>query len=160
LVTLLDSSGGGLRRGIAGLPAILKINGRELAELADSAQVMLPGWRAPDGLRPLADALRGQLGRWAGEALVVTLGAAGALAVTADQTLYAPAPTVPLVSAAGAGDAVAAGLMLARRRGQSWTEALRLGVAAATAVVMNEGTAVCKAAEVEALLCRVEVVAI
>lgn len=160
LVTLLDASGVGLRQGIVGLPAILKINGRELAELAASAQVMLPAWRGPDHLDDLAAALRAQLGRWAREALIITLGAAGAIAVTQAETLYAPAPAVPLVSPAGAGDAVAAGVMLARRRDHSWAEALRLGVAAAAAVVMNEGTAVCQAAEVERLLCQVEVVAI
>ncbi len=51
LVTLLDSSGPGLRQGIQGLPHILKINGRELAELAEAAQLVLPSWRAPDQLK-------------------------------------------------------------------------------------------------------------
>jgi 1-phosphofructokinase family hexose kinase len=158
LVTLLDSSGVGLRAGVAGLPHILKVNGRELAELADAAAPALPNWRAPDRLLPLAQALRARLGIWASDALIITLGAAGAVAVTAEQMLYAPAPTVQVVSAAGAGDAVAAGVMLARRRGQSWAAALQLGVAAAAAVVINEGTAVCRAADVQRLLAQVEVV--
>jgi 6-phosphofructokinase 2 len=84
--------------------------------------------------------------------LIITLGMHGALAVTGDETIYVPAPKVPLVSAAGAGDAVAAGVMFARRQGQPWDAALRLGVAAAAAVVMNEGTAVCTAEQVYELL--------
>lgn len=160
LVTLLDSSGAGLQHGIAGLPHILKINGRELAELAATQGETLPAWSAPDQppdqLSALAAWLHNHLGRWAQTALIITLGAQGALAVTADATLYVAAPNVPLVSAAGAGDAVAAGVMLARRQGQDWGDALRLGVAAAAAVVMNEGTAVCTAAQVNDVLPQVQ----
>jgi 1-phosphofructokinase family hexose kinase len=155
LVTLLDSSGSGLQWGITGRPHILKINGRELAELATSQKEAFPTWSAPDQLGDLAAWLHDHLERWAQTALIITLGAQGALAVTANETIYAPAPIVPLVSAAGAGDAVAAGVMLARRQGQSWCKALRLGVAAAAAVVMNEGTAVCTAQQVYDLLPRV-----
>lgn len=158
LVTLLDSSGLGLQHGIAGLPDILKINGRELSDLAASHSEALPAWTAPDQLSELAAWLRERLGTWARQALIITLGAQGALAVTADTTIYVPAPTVPLVSAAGAGDAVAAGLMFARRHGQSWRDALRLGVAAAAAVVQNEGTAVCTAQEIDELLPRVKAI--
>jgi 6-phosphofructokinase 2 len=165
LVTLLDSSGVGLQQGIAGLPDILKINGRELAEIAAMRGEELPTWSAPDHLGDLAAWLSCHLGKWARTAFIVTLGAAGALAVTVDESneanrkgaaIYVPAPKVPLVSAAGAGDAVAAGVMYARRHGHGWTEALRLGVAAAAAVVMNEGTAVCTAPQVYELLPQVQ----
>jgi 1-phosphofructokinase family hexose kinase len=152
LVTLLDSSGNGLREGVVGLPDILKINGRELAELAVSQGETIPAWSAPENLGDLAAWLHDHLGRWAQHALIITLGAQGALAVTNDEAIHVPAPNVPLVSAAGAGDAVAAGVMLARRQGQTWSEALRLGVAAAAAVVMNEGTAVCTAQQIDDLL--------
>lgn len=156
LVTLLDSSGIGLMQGISGLPHILKINGRELGELAASMGESVPSWEAPNHLGALAGWLRRHLGRWAQQVLIITLGAQGALAVTADETVYAPSPSVPLVSAAGAGDAVAAGVMLGLRRGQSWADALRLGVAAAAAVVTNEGTAVCTAQQVYEQLPRVQ----
>lgn len=179
LVTLLDSSGGGLRHafevGAGTIPDILKINGRELIDLARALNVSVPAWFAPDDLLPLARFLRQQLGVWARQALIITLGAQGALAVTVDQpvdgpidgsinrrphgmrvsALHLPAPVVPLVSPAGAGDAVAAGVMRARERGDDWSAALQLGVAAAAAVVMNEGTAVCTAAQVAETLSRV-----
>jgi 1-phosphofructokinase family hexose kinase len=157
LVTLLDSSGPGLRNGITGMPHILKINGRELAELAGDHGLDLPAWSAPDGLAPLAGFLAARLDEWASDALIITLGSQGALAVTAAAVLYAPAPQVPLVSPAGAGDALAAGVMLSRRRGDGWDQALRLGVAAAASVVSNEGTAVCRAEQVNALLPEVTV---
>jgi 1-phosphofructokinase family hexose kinase len=157
LVTLLDSSGAALRAGIVGLPAILKVNSRELAELAAADGMDLPDIVGRDGMRPLADFLGGRLGKWAGEALVVTLGRAGALAVTVEGSYHAPAPPVQVVSPAGAGDAVSAGVMLARRRAEPWPAALRLGVAAAAAVVQNEGTAVCTAEQVAAMLPLVEV---
>ncbi len=154
LVTLLDSSGPGLLQGIVGLPDILKINGRELAA---GQGVALPPYHAPDDLTALAACLAEQLGHWATQAIVITLGAQGALLIAAEVALYAPAAPVPVVSPAGAGDALAAGLMLARYRGQPWPDALRLGVAAAAAVVANEGTAVCQADQVAALLRTVTV---
>ena len=152
LVTLLDSSGKGLQHGMAGLPDILKINGRELGEVATSRGDTLPPWAAPDQLGDLAAWLHKRIGIWARQALIITLGAYGALAVTADETIHVPAVAVPIVSAAGGGDAVAAGVMFARRQGQSWSDALRLGMAAAAAVVQNEGTAVCTAREIYELL--------
>jgi 1-phosphofructokinase family hexose kinase len=155
LVTLFDSSGAGLQQGITALPDILKINGREVGELAAAQGEELPTWSAPDSLAGLTAWLHDHLGRWAKRALVITLGAQGAVLVTEEEAIYVPAPHVPLVSAAGAGDAVAAGVMLARRRGQPWRDALRLGVAAAAAVVMNEGTAVCTAQQIHGLLPQV-----
>jgi fructose-1-phosphate kinase PfkB-like protein len=97
------------------------------------------------------------LGEWASEAIVVTLGEHGALAATQEGTFRARPPSVPVANTAGAGDALDAGLMLARQRGQSWPDALALGTAAAASVLMNEGTAVCKREQVQELLSQVEV---
>lgn len=157
LVTLLDGSGEGLRQGVAEPPHILKINSRELADLAQDDPDALPAWSAPDNLDGLAAALQARLGRWASDAIAITLGSQGALLVTADEGYFAPIVKVPLVSPAGAGDAMSAGIMLARRRGQAWAEALALGVATAAAVVMNAGTAECTAEQVYALLPQVEI---
>ena len=158
LVTLLDSSGVGLQQGVKGCPHLLKINQRELSELAAYEGEQVPEWSAPHQLHRLAVWLRDHVGKWAQNALVITFGSEGALMVTADGAIYAPAPAVPVVSAAGAGDAVAAGLMLAQCKGQSWRNALRLGMAAAAAVVMNEGTAVCSAQQVYDLLPQIQTI--
>jgi 1-phosphofructokinase family hexose kinase len=146
LITLLDSSGEALRRGVGGAPHILKVNRRELAELD-------PG--ASTDIEPLATRLVLRLDDWATEALIVTLGQRGTIAVTPEGCYHALPPTVPVVNTAGAGDALAGGIMLARSRGSDWPTALALGTAAGASVVMNAGTAICRRKEVEELLPRV-----
>ena len=155
LVTLLDTSGEALVRGVGGLPHVLKVNRHEVEALgADVQRVDSLGRKA---LGALARGLEGVFGRWASEALIVTLGEQGSLAVTREGTYWARPPGVPVSNTAGAGDALAGGLMLARSRGESWPEALALGTAAAASVVMNEGTAICQRAQVEQLLAGVSV---
>lgn len=148
LVTLLDSSGEPLRHGVAGRPHILKINRRELASLDAEA--------AGDAA-DLAAKLQGRLGAWASEALVVTLGERGTVAVTREGSYHALPPEVPVTNTAGAGDALGGGLMLAHNRRAGWPAALALGTAAAASVLMNEGTGICRRAQVEELLPRVRV---
>ncbi len=57
-----------------------------------------------------------------------------------------------MVSPAGAGDAMSAGLMMARFQGKDWREALALGTAMAAAVVGNPGTCECYPHQVEAFM--------
>jgi 1-phosphofructokinase family hexose kinase len=150
LVTLLDTSGQALRRGVAGLPHILKINQNELASL--DADI-----RMADDMADLTRQLSAHLNEWASDALVITLGGRGALAIATEGSYWAPSLEVPVVNTAGAGDALSGGLFLARSRGADWPAALTLGLAAATSVVMNEGTAICRREEVDELLSRVRV---
>ena len=98
-----------------------------------------------------------RLGEWASEAIVVTLGEQGALAVTTGGTWLVRPPVVPVVNTAGAGDALDAGIMMARSKGRGWPAALTMGTAAAASVVMNEGTAICRREQVEELMSRVQV---
>jgi len=155
MVTLLDSSGGSLRQGVAGRPHVLKINLHELGML----DPQIAGGRADaDDVAALAGRLAGRLGEWASDALIVTLGERGALALTREGWYHAQPPQVPVVNTAGAGDALSGGAMLARSRGGDWREALALGTAAAAAVVMNDGTAICRREQVEALLPQVRCV--
>jgi len=151
LIALLDTSGEALCAGVAGRPHILKVNQDEVASLDRG------GARAPETLADLASILAGRLGRWASDALIVTLGERGALALTPGGNYYVRPPAVPTVNTAGAGDALNAGIMLARSRGADWPAALALGTAAAASVVMNEGTAICRREQVEELLPRVQV---
>jgi 1-phosphofructokinase family hexose kinase len=165
LVTLLDSSRDALCQGVPGLPEILKVNWYELRALIDSdletrpsrgdVDIKAPSPRSLDRLADWACFLARCLGRWASQAIVLTLGQEGALAVTRGASYLARPPGVPVVNTAGAGDALAAGLMLARSRGESWSDALALGTAAAASVVMNEGTAICRREQVEELLAGV-----
>lgn len=153
LYTLLDSSGAALREGIAASPHVLKANLREFAALDPG----IDGTASLTELEELVLAARiaSYRERHDLDALVVTLGTAGALAAMAEGTYRTVPPQVEVANTAGAGDALGAGLMLARQRGMSWPKALALGSAAAASVVMNDGTAICRCDQVRALVPRV-----
>lgn len=83
--------------------------------------------------------------------VLVSLGADGAILVTADETIRAAAPKVEVVSTVGAGDSLLAAVVLARAQGRSWTEAVRSGVAAGAAATRSDGTGLASAAEIAAI---------
>jgi 1-phosphofructokinase family hexose kinase len=87
--------------------------------------------------------------------VVVSLGKDGAVALLGEQTYRAYAPQVKVVSPAGSGDALTAGMVLAIARREPLVEGLRLGMAAAAAVVMMLGTADCRKEDVDRLLPQV-----
>jgi 1-phosphofructokinase family hexose kinase len=136
--TIFDAAGEALRAGLSAGPDYVKPNRHELGELTGRRIASIDdAWAAG----------REIVTRY-GTTPIVTLDADGVLAVTADGALRVrPAPVV-LVSAAGAGDAVLAGLAASIARGQSLAEGLRLGVAAASAVCMNLATADCRREDV------------
>jgi 6-phosphofructokinase 2 len=76
--------------------------------------------------------------------VLVTLGPAGALLVTADGAQRIAVPTVPIRSRVGAGDSTVAGVVLALAEGRELPEAARRGVAARAAAVMTAGTELCR----------------
>jgi 1-phosphofructokinase family hexose kinase len=128
---VLDAHGEALRLGAAAGPAIVKPN---LAELQDLAG------------RPLAaadlTAATAALRTAGAEAVVVTLGRDGLLAVTGDGCWRARLPVAVAGNATGAGDAVAAALAHGLVLGRPWDERLRhaaaLGAATAAAPVAGE----------------------
>ena len=61
------------------------------------------------------------------------------------------APAVPVKSSVGAGDSLVAGIVLSLARGRPLAEAVRLGIAAGAAAVMNPGNALCRREDVERL---------
>lgn len=161
LTTLLDASGTSLRDGIAGLPHILKVNHGELAAIDNTFQPHADTIDAsrgePSNLSVFAAKLANQLGTLARDAIIISMGKHGALAVTESGSFYAAALDVPVAVTNGAGDAMNAGVMRARKQGADWPDALRLGVAAAGAAVMHAGTAGCDPAQVERLLPQVAI---
>jgi 6-phosphofructokinase 2 len=85
------------------------------------------------------------------EAIVVSLGAAGALWVTASASGLVPTPTVAVRSTVGAGDSMLAGIVLRLQEGRALEDAVRFGVAAAASAVMNPGTGLCRREDAERL---------
>jgi 6-phosphofructokinase 2 len=85
------------------------------------------------------------------EVLVLSLGAGGALWVTASERERLAAPAVHVKSSVGAGDSMVAGIVLSLAQGHPLRQAVRVGVAAGAAAVMNPGTALCRREDVERL---------
>jgi 6-phosphofructokinase 2 len=85
------------------------------------------------------------------EVLVISLGAAGALAVSEEFAEHFLPPTVPIVSKVGAGDSMVAGIVLSLARGKPLRESVLFGVAAGTAAVMTPGTELCRREDTERL---------
>lgn len=140
---VLDASGEALVHGVGPHVSVLKVSINELESLT--------GARDPDG-QALVQLAADVLARTGCEVVVVSLGAGGALWVTSGLRERLAAPTVPVRSTVGAGDAMVAGIALALARGELIDAALRLGVAAGAASVMRPGTALCSRDDVLRLL--------
>lgn len=104
-----------------------------------------------ESLLQLAEQLEPHLDSWAEDAIIVTLGRNGILAVTQTGIYHAPALPVDVVSPAGAGDAVSAGILLARSQGEEWQTALIWAAALAASSVTHAETSGCDRAQVLAL---------
>lgn len=122
--------GGGLLTRLAADYETCKPNREELAAATD---------RAVDSVADAVAAARTLLDSGY-ERVVTSLGGDGAVLVTADRALYADAPDVEVVDTVGAGDSLFAGVLSALDRGESESDALRTGVAVASAVVGTTGT--------------------
>ena len=78
------------------------------------------------------------------KAIVLSLGAGGALLITKEIAQHFRSPTVPIVSKVGAGDSMVAGIVLGLARDYELKKAVRFGVAAGASAVMTPGTELCK----------------
>ncbi len=90
--------------------------------------------------------------------VVISRGKDGVLAVLRAGSYRIPAITVAVSSPAGAGDALLAGLAHAIHQGGAIEDGLRLGVAAATAVCLQPGTAAYELAVMRRFLPQVELI--
>ncbi|WP_296424712.1 1-phosphofructokinase family hexose kinase [Yoonia sp.] len=95
---------------------------------------------------------RGLVARGVAQIIVTGRGAEGSIMVSEDQHIFCHAPKVPVVSKIGAGDAFVGALTLHMARGCSPEHALRWAVAAASATITTEGTALCTLSDVRRLL--------
>ena len=148
LPVIFDAAEPNLSAGLAAGPAFIKPNEHELSALI--------------GRRLETDAELYQAGREIleryGTQVVITRGKDGALAILKGRSYRIPAIAVAVSSPAGAGDAVLAGLAHALHHGSPLEEGLRLGIAAATAVCLQPGTAAYEVADMQRFLPRVELI--
>ena len=85
------------------------------------------------------------------EILVLSLGAQGALLVTAEGNERFPAIPVDARSTVGAGDSMLAGIVLGLSRGLPLRDAVHFGMAAGAAALLGSGTQLCRRSDVERL---------
>ena len=81
--------------------------------------------------------------------VVVSLGSEGALLATPHGSQRYSAVEVPSGSGVGAGDAMTAGITVGLSRGWPLNKAVRLGIAAGSAMLLTPGTAHCLREDVE-----------
>lgn len=140
---VLDTSGDALKRTLEEGVYMFKPNLSELMSLTgndhiNDQQIIKAG-------QELIDAGKCTL-------ILVSLGARGALLITAGGHEHVTPPTVHPKSTVGAGDSMVAGMVYALSQQQEPVKALRYGVAAGTAATMNAGTALCNKEDVDWIL--------
>jgi 6-phosphofructokinase 2 len=138
---------------------VLDTSGAALQQAGHGVYLMKPSLRELEGLtgrqirgagEELA-AARQLVDEGRAEIVVVSLGAGGALLVTAEQAERFPAIAVAAKSSVGAGDSMLAGIVLGLTRGLPMREAVRLGIAAGAAALLGSGTQLCRREDVERL---------
>jgi 1-phosphofructokinase family hexose kinase len=144
----LDASGPCFLAGLKGGPNFIKPNWTELEEAVGSK------------LSSLADVYNAgkELQKKYGCSLAITLGGEGALVILPDRAFTVPIVPVQVVSTAGAGDGVLAGIAAGLSAGWPAEEGIRLGIAMAGAVCMQLATADCRKEDIEKLLPQVKLI--
>jgi 6-phosphofructokinase 2 len=137
---VIDTSGDALREAVAEGVYLIKPNLRELESLVGREL-------RSEGDREVAARALIEDGRV--EVVAVSLGAEGALLVTADDSFRLKAPEVEPKSAVGAGDSFVGAIILGIAKGRSLRDAFTLAVATGTATVLTMGTELCRREDVE-----------
>jgi 1-phosphofructokinase family hexose kinase len=144
---IFDSSGPALVAGVKGRPEVIKPNLAELGELL--------GYR-PTSRKEVREAAR-RLHDECGSHVIITLGEQGALAVFGERSYVIHPVSVPVLSVAGAGDGVLAGMALAYLRGEAFEYGLQHGFALAGAILQTLSTADLRVEDYETLLPQIRI---
>ena len=148
---LLDTYGPQLAHALAAGPRLVKINQHEAAEAVGCP--VDTGYAAIEAAAEIQS--RGA------QAVIITLGKQGAAGIdqTGERFGWA-APEVAGMFPIGSGDALFGGVVAGLARGQTLAQALRLGVAVGAANTLQMGAGVFAPLEVDALLPRVQPLAV
>ena len=127
----VDAEGETLREALAMHPFVVKPNLRELCSLFDDDGSIDTWWDAlPYGKKLI---------EWGAQNALLSLGGEGALLFTDNgRVWHLSAPHGQVKNAVGSGDAMLGGFLAACAKGQSLTEALRMGIAAGSATAFSE----------------------
>ncbi len=143
----LDADGDKLVAGIKGNPFLIKPNEIELGNMLG---------RALDTDEKVAEAARELIAQGL-DNVVVSMGGAGAMFVSADRVVKGGSVKVPVGSTVGAGDSVVAALAFAEEKGMSLEDKVKLSMATGAANVMQSGTQAAPRDLVDSLIEKVTV---
>ena len=144
---IFDSSGPSLLAGIKSHPNVIKPNLTELGELLGYVPA------SQQDVREAAEKLRDEYGCH----VIITMGSEGAIAVFGSETYVIHPLSIPVVSAAGAGDGVLAGMALAYLRKEPFEYGLQHGFALAGAILKTLPTADLEVEDYEELLPQIRI---
>jgi 6-phosphofructokinase 2 len=147
----LDTSGAPLAAALEHGVYMIKPNLREMQELAVAELAGEGDWIA---------AARQYIAAGKVEIVALSVGHLGAYLVTRDQALRAQPLSIKPVSAVGAGDSFFGAMIFSMAKGDNLADAFRLGAAAGAAALINEGTELCRPADVYRLCAQAVIEAI
>ena len=133
--------------GIKGNPFLIKPNEIELGNMLG---------RTLDTDEKVAEAARELIAQGL-DNVVVSMGGAGAMFVSADRVVKGGSVKVPVGSTVGAGDSVVAALAFAEEKGMSLEDKVKLSMATGAANVMQSGTQAAPRDLVDSLIEKVTV---
>jgi 1-phosphofructokinase family hexose kinase len=145
--TLVDTDGEALNHALEAKPEVISPNQHEAERLLGRALItrghFLEAVQRIHAMGP--------------EAVILSLGARGAMGISGEEIFEALAPRVEVVCPIGAGDALAAAFCWSMEKGKSFAESLRWGVAAGTAAAALPGIQFPTLQQTRAMFKRVEV---
>jgi len=144
---IVDSSGEALRKALGKNLYLIKPNLREFSELI--------GKQIKNQDQIITEAKK-IIDQHQVSVVVVSMGQAGTIFVSSEQSGHIQTPFVPINSRIGAGDSMLAALTLHLSEGESLEDAVIFGVAAGTAAVMTPGTELCRKEDVEKLYKKIK----
>jgi len=144
---IVDTSGEALKHATDEGVYMLKPNLGELSSLAGKAELTVAEAK---------DIARGMIAKGKCEAMVISMGAAGAIVVTKDIIETITPPQVIKKSTVGAGDSMLAGIVHYLSSGKGMLASARYGVACGTAATMNPGTELCKKEDADRLYAQIQ----
>jgi 6-phosphofructokinase 2 len=137
---IVDTSGEALEQAVEEGVYLLKPNLGELAALAGKSSLR------QDEAKGIARTI---IAKGKCKAMVISMGAEGAMLVTNDIAKIITPPLIERKSTVGAGDSMVAGIVFYLSCGRSLLEAVQYGVACGSAATMNPGTELCKKEDAE-----------
>ena len=143
---ILDSSGPALNHGLSSGVFLVKPSLRELSEWFGQSLTTQEQWHA---------AAEELVKQGHAEVVVVSLGEQGALMVSHQGAVFAPALAVEVISTVAAGDTLVGGMVHALTRKMNLRDAFALGLACASAALLSHGHSLFEKTDLDRLLGQV-----